>query len=147
HDVHYGEHVGRTARGDQFFITTPFVPAIGGRTNREVVARYLSGADGALKEGVIHERGTRGDLIGKEQAAVLPGNLASHGHPPDAIPAQRGLLLDLLNSLGPISYQDISVKPFQLERFGVTFGLIPEEASDDDEPMYVALEPGDYMAF
>jgi hypothetical protein len=34
-DDYHARHVGRTADGRQFFLTTPFEPAIGGRVGRE----------------------------------------------------------------------------------------------------------------
>ena len=39
-DDYHAEHVGRTADGRQFFLTTPFEPAIGGRAGSEFVALH-----------------------------------------------------------------------------------------------------------
>ena len=49
-DDYHAEHVGRTADGRQFFLTTPFDPAIGGRAGSEFVALYLFDATGKLLE-------------------------------------------------------------------------------------------------
>ena len=41
HDDYSARYVGRTADGRQFFLTNPFVPAIGGNSGREFLALYL----------------------------------------------------------------------------------------------------------
>jgi hypothetical protein len=57
HDDYHAEHVGRTADGRQFFLTTPFEPAIGGSDGNEFVALYLFDAAGKLLEAKIDEFG------------------------------------------------------------------------------------------
>ena len=41
HDDYHAEFVGKTIGGKQFFLTTPFVPAIGGSEGCEFVALYV----------------------------------------------------------------------------------------------------------
>ena len=55
HDEHYAEHVGRTGDGRQFFLTTPFEPAIGGQKGSEFVALYLFDGGGKLLEAKIDD--------------------------------------------------------------------------------------------
>lgn len=45
-------------------------------------------------------------------------------------------------ALEPLSYGEIIVRPFQIERFGVIFGLVPVAPQEPDDPWYVVLEPG-----
>src|SRR5262249_12466767 len=59
HDEYHASHVGRTANGTQFFLTTPFVPAIEGSAGREFVAVYLFDARGRFHEARIDDLGTR----------------------------------------------------------------------------------------
>lgn len=94
---------------------------------------------GALKDAQIYDLGTRKQLTG-DQESVPPGNVQPSTQ-------QEAHLTALLKGLGEISFEDISVRPFQVERHGVSFGLIPDEPEEDEEPMYVCLEPGNYMAF
>src|SRR5689334_9708150 len=49
-DDYAARFVGRTADGRQFFLTHPFVPAVGGDPGREFLALYLFDKDGALLE-------------------------------------------------------------------------------------------------
>jgi len=62
HDDYHASHVGHTADGGQFFLTTPFVPAIGGSAGREFVAVYLFDAQGRFLEARIDDLGTRAEL-------------------------------------------------------------------------------------
>ena len=57
------------------------------------------------------------------------------------------LLAQRLAELGDASFESIEVKPFAIERNGVTFGLIIQEPEEEDEPWSVIAEPGNYMAF
>jgi hypothetical protein len=41
HDDYHASHVGRRADESQFFLTTPFVPAISSKMGREFIALYL----------------------------------------------------------------------------------------------------------
>ena len=125
HDDYRAEHIGRLGDGRQFFVTNPFVPALDG-PGREFLAVYLFDADGKLLEARIDDLGTREKL---DEAAA------------------RKKLEDRLAELGKVKHQRIEVRPFELERFGVTFGLIARPPEEEDEDWWVTLEPGDYMAF
>jgi hypothetical protein len=126
HDDYHASHVGRTADGEQFFLTTPFVPAIGGNAGREFVALYLFDANGTFREARIDDLGTRAEL--DEQAF-------------------RSLFERRLGELGAVEYCRIEIQPFQIQRFGITFGLIPRPPQDEDDGWWVEVQPGNYMAF
>lgn len=51
--------------------------------------------------------------------------------------------------LGRVLFGRIELRPFQLERFGVTFGLVarPPEPEEDQDEWWVEVQPGNYMAF
>lgn len=120
HDDHHAEHVGHTADGRQFFLTTPFVPF-----GDEFVALFLFDADGKMIEDRIDNFGPR---------AVLDNEA-------------RGRLLERrLRELGPVTYDRIVVEPFTVERFGTAFGLLLR-ALEHDDGWTVELHPGNYMAF
>lgn len=62
HDDYHAEHVGQTADGKQFFLTTPFVPSStggggGGGGGGEYIALYLFDTAGNLLEARIDELG------------------------------------------------------------------------------------------
>jgi hypothetical protein len=147
HDEHHGRHVGHTADGDGFFITTPFTTGRRPADSREFVALYRFAPDGELRDAVIESVGSRAHLVGEARAAELPGNTA-----PDN-PITQAVIERLLGSLGPVQLESIVAKPFRLERYGLVFGLIPDVAQDVHpgdaffEPAYVTLLPGNYMAF
>ncbi|WP_425615075.1 hypothetical protein NA78x_004964 [Anatilimnocola sp. NA78] len=126
HDDYYAKHVGHTKEGDQFFLTTPFVPASSGNPGREFIALYLFDKAGALKTATIEDVGTRATL---DETACA---------------ARRD---ELLASLGPVKFRKIKVAPFQIERFGVEFGFIPQEPDEAGEDWSVIVEPGNYMCF
>ena len=121
--------VGRTRDGRQFFLTTPF--CWGGP---DFIALYLFDTDGNLLEARIDDLGSRSD-------PTLPGNVKRHeSH-------EQDLLSERLAELGEVSLETIQVKPFSIDRGGVTFGLIPQEPDEPDDPWSVIAEPGNYMAF
>ncbi len=124
-DDYAARHVGRTADGRQFFLTEPFIPALGG-PGREFLALYLFDTAGALLEARIEDLGTR-DQLDKEAA--------------------RARRRELLASLGEVEYQRIKVAPFKVERFGVEFGFIPQPPEEPGEDWSVIVEPGNYMCF
>jgi hypothetical protein len=132
HDEYHAKYVGRTADGRQFFITTPFVPH-----GRNFVATFLFDDAGVLVGDRIEEVGPRPDL------RVPPGNV-DHRVVGDQLEAH-------LAALGEVTFEDIEVAPFEITRFGIAFGLIPniyEPEGPDEEPYsFVELHPGDYMAF
>ena len=52
-----------------------------------------------------------------------------------------------LTELGEVTFDRIEVKPFSLERFGLTFGLVLRVPEDEEDVWAVELLPGNYMAF
>jgi hypothetical protein len=128
HDDYHAEHVGRTADGRQFFLTTPFVPAsaVGADEGNEFVALYLFDEAGKLLDAVIDEFGPRATL-NKE--------------------SRRRTYEQRLQELGDVTFERIAVAPFAVERFGTKFGLIPREPEEEDDVWYVEVQPGNYMAF
>jgi hypothetical protein len=129
HDDHYAARIGHLKDGRQFFVTTPFVPPLGSNAGREFIAVYLFDAAGTFPEARVDDLGVRSNV--DEGAA-------------------RTLLEKRLAELGPLSYGDIEVQPFSVERFGTTFGLVPrppDDDDDDDSPPSVEMQPGNYMAF
>lgn len=126
HDDYNARHIGCTADGRQFFLTTPFVPAIGGNAGREFIALYLFDSQGILLDAQIDDLGPR---------ASLDRDAAQH------------LYDQRLAGLGSVSFERIEVQPFQFERFGTTFGLVLRVPEDDDDVWAVEVQPGNYMAF
>jgi len=128
HDEYQAEHVGRLADGRQFFLTTPFVPAVevGSATGREFIALYVFDKAGQLQSATIDDFGPRVTL--------------------DEV-ARRIRRDELLASLGPLKYQRIKMAPFRIEMFGVEFGLIPQPPEEPGEDWSVIVEPGNYICF
>ncbi|SBT42210.1 hypothetical protein [Micromonospora narathiwatensis] len=129
HDDYHAEHVGHTADGRQFFLTTPFEPGdpeTGG--GAEFVARYLFDASGRLLDAAIDAFGPR-HLMDRD--------------------ARRRTYEARLAELGPVTFDRIEVAPFAVQRFDTTFGLLPRppEDEDEDDSWWVELHPGNYMAF
>ena len=61
---------------------------------------------------------------------------------------ERRRVYDLrLHELGDVTFERIEVKPFAIERFGVTFGLVLREPEEEDDIWAVEALPGNYMAF
>jgi hypothetical protein len=125
-DDYHAKHVGRTADGRQFMLTTPFEPAIAGRKGREFVALYLFDANGKLLEARIEDFGPRATLDDKKRHEVYDR---------------------WLRELGEVTYHRIEVAPFAVERFGTMFGLVLREREENDDPWAVEMQPGNYMAF
>jgi hypothetical protein len=126
HDDYHASRVGRTEDGLQFFVTTPFVPALGGETGCEFLAVYLFDLKGNFLEARIDDLGPRAAL--------------------DRVRA-RQLLEQRMSELGRLQYERIRVRPFTIERFGVTFGLVPRPPEDNGDGWWVEAQPGNYMAF
>jgi hypothetical protein len=126
HDDYHASHVGTTADGRQFFLTTPFVPAVDGQAGGEFVALYLFASDGRFVSAQIEAFGPRDSV---DEAA----RQAAHAR--------------LLASLGEVTFQRIEVAPFEVERFGTQFGLIGRDCDDPDDELAVEVQPGNYMAF
>lgn len=125
-DDYYTKDVGRTESGSGFFLTTPFVPALGVEPVREFLALHLFDAAGRLDSARIEDLGPRARLDRE---------------------AARELCAVWLAELGSVRRCPIQVQPFQVERFGVVFGLIPQPPEDEDDVWSVIVEPGDYIAF
>lgn len=126
HDDYHAEHIGRTADGRQFFLTTPFVPADDDDPGREFIALYLFDEDGQFVQAQIKDLGTRDNLDEK---------LAQKKH------------RALLDSLGEVTFRRIRIAPFKVKRFGVEFGLIPQPPEEPDEDWCAIFMPGDVMCF
>jgi hypothetical protein len=126
HDDYHATYVGRLVDRRQFFLTTPFVPAIGGSSGREFVALYLFDEHGRFLEARVDDLGTRAELDQQHAQAVFEGRLAE---------------------LGTVDYCRIEVQPFEVERFGTAFGLIPRPPEEEDDDWWVEVQPGNYMAF
>lgn len=126
HDDYQAEHIGTTADGRQYFLTTPFVPGYGPGQGGEFIARYVFSRSGDLLEATIDDLGPR-----------------------DTMDHQRreDLFRQRLSELGPTTPGDIRVKPFVVERSGVQFGLIAFAPEEDGDGWWVKAMPGDYMAF
>ena len=125
-DDHAAKYVGWTAAGQQFFLTTPFQPAVEGSRGGEYLALYLFDADGRLSEHRIVDLGARETLD------------------PAAAQAQ---LQAMFESLGPVEYRRIAVFPFAVDHDGVEFGLVLREPEDEEDDAAVEAQPGNYMAF
>ncbi|CAG0987326.1 hypothetical protein PHYC_02096 [Phycisphaerales bacterium] len=125
HDDYHAKYVGRLSDGRQFFLTTPFEPAIDG-PGREFLAVFLFDAKGAFLEARIDDFGTRASLDETRANALLE---------------QR------LRELGEVTYGRIRVAPFSVERFSSTFGLIARPPEEEGDEWAVELQPGNYMAF
>ena len=121
-DDHHAVWVGRTDDETLFFVTTPFVPAIDD-DGREFAAVFFWNSDGSFREARLHDLGIRDDL-------------------PDG--AVGTLVEELVSSLSGARRSAIDVEPFQVEKWGTTFGLIYTEFEGDE---WVELLPGNFMAF
>lgn len=118
HDDYHAEYVGHTHDGRQFFLTTPFEPG-----GNEYLALFLWDADGAFLEAKVENFGLRGT------------------YERDAVTRLGG---QWLTELGGITFGDVVIAPFSVERFGSQIGLIPDL---HDDQWWVELLPGNYMAF
>jgi hypothetical protein len=137
HDEYHARHIGQTSDGRQFFLTSAFDPAIGERPGREFVALFLFDNDGTLIEDRIDDLGTRQQLGLDGQ---LPGNKASGSIIEDAVERR-------LAELGALTFGDIEIRPFGIDRFDTTFGFLSIEPEEDGEEWRVEFHPGNFMAF
>ncbi len=126
HDDYHAEHVGRTQDGLQFFLTTPFEPAISNSQGCEYIALFKFDLSGNLVDSIIDTIGSRGSYDED---------------------ARKNIYLARLKELGDVTYQRIEVKPFSINHNGVEIGLITREPEDEDDIWAVELLPGNYMAF
>jgi hypothetical protein len=126
HDDYHAKHIGRTADGRQFFLTTPFVPALGEETGGEYIALFTFDTNGELLDATIDDLGPR-SALDRDAASKLY--------------EQR------LESLGDVQFCDIRIAPFTTKRFGIEFGLIPRECANEEDEPAIEMQPGNYMAF
>jgi hypothetical protein len=127
HNGFEAKYVGHTADDGQFFLTRPFDPRTADSDDaREFVALYLFDANGRFRTAEID---------------VFQGNGPRHSSAANKVYRQR------LQELGKVTFDRIEVAPFEVERFGLTFGLITEAPTKSDDIWWVTAEPGDYMAF
>ena len=126
HDDYHAEHIGRTQDGRQFFLTTPFEPAINGSQGCEYAALYLFARDGKLLEANIESFGPRATQDVKQRQAKYE---------------------ELLQSLGTVCFERIEVAPFSVERFSMVFGLVLRAPENEGSSWAVEVHPGNYMAF
>jgi hypothetical protein len=126
HDDYHARHIGRTADGQQFFLTPLFEPAIHGKAGNEFVALFLFDDRGKLVEAKIDQFGPRATMDeGKRRAAYEAR----------------------LREMGKVKFERIEVAPFSVKRFGTEFGLIPQPPEEEGEDWWVELHPGNFMAF
>lgn len=52
-----------------------------------------------------------------------------------------------LTELGEVTFDHIEVKPFGVQQFGTTFGLVVRKPEDEEDVWAVEMQPGNYMAF
>jgi hypothetical protein len=126
HDDYHADRVGTTQDGMQFFVTTPFIPALEDEAGREFLAVFLFDSNGKFSEARIDDLGPRATLNRDEARRLLDKRMAE---------------------LGPVDYGRIEVQPFAIERFGTTFGLVLQAPEREDDAWWVELQPGNYMAF
>lgn len=126
HDDYHAKHIGRTSDGRQFFLTIPFEPAIGDSKGAEYVALFLFDNDGNFVDAKIKDFGPRQSVDSEKIRDCYEGRL---------------------RELGKVEFGRIEIKPFSIERFGTTFGLVPRAPEDDEDDWAVELLPGNYMAF
>jgi hypothetical protein len=126
HDDYHADLIGKTSDGRQFFITEPFEPATPTQPGNEFVALFIFGADGQLLEAHIDEFGPREHMN---------------------VTARDALIQKRMEQLGEVSFERIEIAPFQVEKFGTLFGLVPNELEDEDDELSISLMPGDFMAF
>lgn len=125
-DDYHAEHIGRTADGRQFFLTTPFEPAVDGKAGCDFVALFLFDSAGTFLEAKIESLGPRTSLDGAKR---------------------DGLYAEWLSELGDVSFERIEISPFSVAHFGTIFGLVPRRPEEDGDDWWVELQPGNYMAF
>lgn len=125
YDDDHAKDIGCTQAGQQFFLTTPFIAA-GKEPGCEFLARFLFDSEGNLEEATIDNLGPRDELRMEDAHQLYRQRIAE---------------------LGKVVLKNILIKPFSVERFGTTFGLIPRPPEEENGPWWVELHPGNYMAF
>ncbi len=126
HDDYHAIHIGRTSDDLQFFLTTPYELAIGDSEGCEYVALFLFDHDGNLTDAKVDSFGPLAKIDEEKRRLCYERRL---------------------HDIGDFSFERIEVKPFAIERFGTTFGLIMREPEDEHDDWSVELLPGNYMVF
>ena len=124
-DDYHARHVGRTPDGKQFFLTTPFAPALSGEPGCEYIALYIFSSKGVFEEARIDSLGPRTTMDRAAREGILQKRLSEM----DGAPAR------------------IEIVPFSHLYDGREFGLIYRAAEDEDDLPAVEAQPGNYMAF
>ncbi|RYY03964.1 MAG: hypothetical protein EOO53_05520 [Gammaproteobacteria bacterium] len=124
HDDFHAKHIGKTKDKFQFFLTTPFEPAIGGYVGCQYIALFKFDLLGNLVESKIDSFGSMASYSEYDQQ-----------------------YLSRLSELGEVEYCRIEVKPFSIKYNNVEIGLIVREPKNKDDVWAVELLPGNYMAF
>lgn len=122
-DDHHAKYVGRTADGRQFFITT-HVDTRCRVHGHAFVALYLFNVAGTLLDARIDDVGVHANLDG-----------AAWGNRIETV----------FRELGWTTPRRIVMKPFEVERFGLKFGLLARRC--DDDRWIAEMQPGNNMAF
>jgi len=76
HDDYHASRVGTTKDGRQFFVTTPFIPALGNEPGREFLAVFLFDSNGKFSEARIDDLGPRATLNREEARSLLDKRMA-----------------------------------------------------------------------
>lgn len=128
HDDYHAAYIGRTSDARQFFLTTPFEPALSGRPGCEYIALFLFDLAGNFRDAIIDTLGPRGSYPREEKIARLHARL---------------------DELGEVSFERIEIKPFSVCHNDVEMGLIARtfEGADEQQLWAVELLPGNFMAF
>ena len=122
-DDHHAKYVGRTADGRQFLVTT-HVDTRCAVHGHAFVAVYLFNAAGKLLEARIDDVGAYASLDGAAWELVVE---------------QR------FRELGWTTPRRIRMEPFEVERFGIKFGLIARNVGGGR--WMAEVQPGNSMAF
>jgi hypothetical protein len=97
-----------------------------GEDGCEFLALYLFDVNGKFIEARIDNLGPRANMDEDHRKRLQQQRLAE---------------------LGSFNYGRIEVEPFEVERFGTTFGLVLRVPEDDEDVWCVEAQPGNYMAF
>jgi hypothetical protein len=122
-DDYHAKYVGRTADGRQFFITT-HVDTRCAVHGHAFVAVYTFNAAGELLKAEIDDMGTYAAVDGGMWTRTVERRF---------------------HELGWTAPRRIVMAPFEVERFGIKFGLIAHRR--DDGRWIAEVQPGNNMAF
>jgi hypothetical protein len=130
-DGSYARYVGTTATGQPFLITN--AQLVEGARRRYFVTFYLFDPDGSLRRSQIDEVPEGFDKV-TALASLEKVKLIRESH---------------IASIGPITYGNIAVRPFQVLHDGASFGLIAAQTTTKaGQPSWqVSLQPGAIVTF